>query len=217
MPTGDDRPDDTGSSLLDLGESFLNTLADDDAGSEWREEVEQTLGGSGDVDYDRLATAGIAAGEQIARLREQARASPAAVEDPRAEQTPPIETRDVYDTNGEYAGTRLYVSAEDADAYLSADGSEAVVRTGGTGKTIALPQPATGIVTDDAPLGGMVLFVAYPGGSVLADADAMEGVEQVDAAEDTDDTEGTTHDDLSESEMKWVDESALDDTEAGDE
>lgn len=211
MTRDDDNPPDTGSSLLDVGESFLNALGDGTSGSEWREQVEETLDSEGDVDYDRLITAGIAAGEQVARLRERSRTPPAAVEDRRGGQdaTPPIETRDVYDTDGGYAGTRLYVSAEEPDAYLSADGTEVVVKTGDTGKTISLPQPATEVVTDDGPLGGVALFVAYPEGSVLDDAPASDGVEQVDTAED--DPPDDTPDD-----MKWVDESKLDDPEDAD-
>ena len=204
MPTGDDRPDDTGSSLLDLGETFLNTFGDGNSGSAWREEVEQTLAEDGDVDYDRLITAGVAAGEQVARLRERSRAPAAPTPD--AGPTP-IETRDVYDTDGEYAGTRIYVSADDASVYLSSDGSEVVVRTGDTGETVTLPQPATEVVTDDGPLGGMALFVAYPEGSVLDQAPTNDGVEQ---APDRADEQP--------SDTKWMDESRLDDPDGdGDE
>ena len=215
MTRDDDTPPDTGSSLLDVGESFLNALGDGTSGSEWRDQVEQTLNGEGDVDYDRLITAGIAAGEQVARLREQSRTTPAAVEArARGEGTAaPIETRDVYDTNGEYAGTRLYVSADDADAYLSADGCEVAVRTGDAGKTISLPQPATEVVTDDGPLGGMALFVAYPEGSVLDEAPTHDGVEQADSREPDATTDGDPPD---EPDTKWRDETRLDEDADGE-
>jgi hypothetical protein len=96
-----------------------------------------------------------------------------------------IETRDIYDTSGAYAGTRIYVAAEDADAYLSASGEQVVVRTGGTGQTVTLPQTATDLITDDGPHAGLALYVAYPSGSVLENADTDEQLEG-DEDEDTD-------------------------------
>jgi hypothetical protein len=215
MPTDDDDPRDVGSSLLDAGESFLNALGDGDSGTEWREEVERNLGAPGEVNYDRLITAGIAAGEQVARLREQSRTTPAAVEARAREEgaAAPIETRDVYDTNGEYAGTRLYVSADDADAYLSADGCEVAVRTGGSGKTISLPQPATEVVTDDGPLGGVALFVAYPEGSVLDETPTHDGVEQADSRDPDPDA---PDDPPADGDRKWMDESRLDEDADGE-
>ena len=180
----DDSDSDTDSTVLDLGESLLNALGSGSPGSEWRDEAEAILGGEGEVDYDRLATAGIAAGEQVAHLRQQARMT--------ADAAPPgdappvsIETRDIYDTSGAYAGTRIYVAAEDADAYLSASGEQVVVRTGGTGQTVTLPQTATDLITDDGPHAGLALYVAYPSGSVLEDTDTDEQLEG-DVDEDTD-------------------------------
>jgi len=201
MTDDEDPPDQNrDSSLLDLGETFLNAIGDGRSGTEWRDEVEQSLGGEGEIDYDRLTTAGIAAGEQVARLREQARRTPAAA-DRRAPggPAPAIETRDIYDTDGQYAGTRLYVSEGDPDAFLSADGSEVVIRYGSTGEAVSLPQPATAIVTDDGPHGGIALFVAYPEGSVLDDE------VDTDTPDEPDLDSGITNAD----DMKWVDETRL--------
>ena len=203
-----DEDRDRDSSVLELGEALLNAVGDGNTGSEWRNEVESALGAEGDVDYDRLATAGVLAGEQVARLREQSR-SPGGHDPANRPANASVEVRDMHGPDGGYAGTRLFVSANDPNAYLSADGEQVVVRFGGTGRTFDLPQPATAVVEDEPKGAGITMYVAYPDGSVLAEADTddvdgLHDVPQVDADPDTRDP-GTDSDPL-----KWVDESRLD-------
>lgn len=200
MPTDDDDAQRDTSTILDLGESLLNGLGNGQTGTEWRAEVEDQLGGDLDVDYDRLATAGVAAGEQIARIRQQARDT-ASTDGRRMDEPSTLtETRDTYSDSGEYIGTRLYVSDPKADVYLSADGSEVVIKVGKNATTEPLPQPADGIAVEDDSPGGVSLFVAYPEGSPLQADDLIDdtdGVSEVDTEPSPDD--------------KWADETRTED------
>ena len=205
-----DEDRDRDSSVLDLGEALLNAVGDGRTGSEWRDEVEHALGAEGDVDYDRLATAGVLAGEQVARLREKTR-SPARQGPENRPANASVEVRDMHDVNGGYAGTKLFVSADDPNAYLSADGEQVVVRFGGVGRTFDLPQPATRVVEDEPKGAGITMYVAYPDGSVFEaagpDVDDVDGLTDVPQADpDPDDRDAGSDGDP----LKWVDESRLD-------
>jgi len=209
-----DEDRDRDSSVLELGERLLNAVGDGNTGSEWREEVESAFGGEGEVDYDRLATAGVLAGEQVARLREQTR-TPTRQKTESRSQNASVEVRDMHGVNGGYAGTKLFVSADDPNAYLSADGEQLVVRFGGVGRTFDLPQPATRVVEDEPKGAGITMYVAYPDGSVFEDAgpdtDDVDGLTDVPQADtDTGDAENNTPANSDGDPLKWVDESRLD-------
>ena len=194
MADDSNRPDDPGGALLDLGEQFLNAIGSGDAGTEWREEVNESLTGEGQIDYDALVTAGIAAAEQTSRMRQQSRRTAAATDSTtpaEQEQGFITDVRDVHDNDGEYAGTRVLVSDATAEAYLSAGGDEVAVRAGSEGTTVELPREAAGIVApgeDDDTVGE---FIAYVAGGVLdPDAPTAGKWEAADPVEPEDSADG---------------------------
>jgi len=186
--TDDDR-DREGSDILELGATFLNAIGDGNAGDEWRDTVREHVGPEGEIDYDTLITAAVAAGEQTTRMREQSRRTAASARASNPEQEKPlVDVRDVHAPGGGYAGTRIIVSRPDADAFLSSTGDAVVVKHGATGEGVDLPTAADGLTqTEAGDTDSISEFVAYVGGSVL-DPDATDDID-TDDIEDTDDDE----------------------------
>ena len=134
MPDDSDNRS-TDSDLLDAAEGFLNAFG---AGDEWRERVDELYEGS-NLDPEQAIAAGITAGEQAARLREQSRAPSQSAPAHRSPTDEPlIHTRDIEDENGRYAGTRIVCS--DPYATLFENESAVLVRTGDRDEEIPLPK-----------------------------------------------------------------------------
>lgn len=190
----DSDRDDSTSSFLDLGEALLNAVSDGQTGDRWRDAVEQHVGDGESIDYDALVAAGLAAGEQTSRMRQQSRrvnASAASRTDNTTDADHPlVDVRDVHAPDGSYAGTRVVVSSPSVDAYLAADGGSLVVRYGDRGEDVDLPTQAAGIEEPDTTGEQSVSeFVAYVDGSVL-DPNHTEKTKQDDDHQQADGDEG---------------------------
>lgn len=108
MPTDDD--DDPG--FMDAAEGFLSAFG---AGEDWRAAVDEMFDQTG-VDPEQAVTAGIAAGEQAARVRNQSRSATRAQSEP---DKPILHTRDIENEDGRYIGTRIICSDPAADLFES--------------------------------------------------------------------------------------------------
>ena len=177
------------STILELGATFLNAFGDG-AGDEWREQVQNHVGPEGEIDYDTLVTAAIAAGEQTSRMRQQSRRTVATTRASGPEQNPPlVDVRDIHAPGGEYAGTRIIVSRPDADAFLAADQESVAIKAGSHGEQVDLPAAAAGITSP--PSGeeqSVTEFIAFVDGSVL-DPAATAGDDETDQADVEDDSD----------------------------
>jgi len=181
----DDRSRNT---VLDLGETLLNGLVGSGAGTRWREQVSEQLTDEDEIDYDTILAAGVAAGEQVSRLRAQSRQAASHVAQPAQGEGALVDVRDIYSPDGTYAGTRVTVSDPDASAYLEVGGEELAVRSGGSAERIDLPQPAVGVEEAGGEDGSVAEFVAFVAGGVV-DPSHVTVVDE-DGDTDGDDTEG---------------------------
>jgi uncharacterized protein YfiM (DUF2279 family) len=180
----DDRPR---NSILDLGETLLNGFVGGGVGSRWRKQVNEQLTDEDEIDYDTLLAAGVAAGEQVSRLRAQSRQTTASITGDNGGDGALVDVRDIYSPDGAYAGTRVTVSDPNATAYLEASGEELAVRSGGVADRVDLPQPAVGVEEASGDDGSVAEFVAFVAGGVVdpnhvtvVDGDADETVEDDD-------------------------------------
>jgi len=169
--------------ILDLGETLLNGFVGSGAGSRWREEVSEQLTDEDEIDYDAILAAGVTAGEQVSRFRNQTRATAAQMAPQPDGDGALVDVRDIYSPDGGYAGTRVTVSDPDATAYLSASGDELVIRSGDAGEQTDLPQNAAGVKRAGDSDGSVAEFVAYVRGGVV-DPDRPATVEVVDEGDD---------------------------------
>lgn len=160
----DDRPR---NSILDLGETLLNGFVGGGVGSRWRKQVNEQLTGEDEIDYDTLLAAGVAAGEQVSRLRNQSRQTTASIAGDGGGGGALVDVRDIYSPDGAYAGTRVTVSDPDATAYLEASGEELAVRSGGVADRVDLPQTAIGVEEAGGEDGSVAEFVAFVEGGVV--------------------------------------------------
>jgi hypothetical protein len=147
----------TGSPFFETARSMLNAV-DGESGDEFIDEIEDRFGGVEDLEQTLLG--GIAAGEQVMRMRERSREM---TEQPQGGQETAIEVRDVETQSGEYKGTRAWIDDPHAQAYPGDD--HVLVRTS-RNEEIEIPAPkGVGEIEQDANDTVLELMIVPPAGS----------------------------------------------------
>lgn len=131
MASNDDG-DDSGSPFFETTRAMLNAV-DGDSGDEFIDELEDRFGDTDELEHTLLG--GIAAGEQVMRMRERSREMADRSQD--AVETA-IEVRDVETESGDFKGTRAWIDDPHAQAYLGDD--HVLVRTS-RNEEIEIPAP----------------------------------------------------------------------------
>jgi len=124
--------DDSGSPFFETARAMLNAV-DGDSGDEFIDEIEDRFGDTDDLEQTLLG--GIAAGEQVMRMRERSREMAERSQD--TTETA-IEVRDVETQSGEFKGTRAWI--DDPHAQVYPGGDHVLVRTS-RNEEIEIPAP----------------------------------------------------------------------------
>lgn len=153
----------TGSPFFETARSMLNAV-DGESGDEFIDEIEDRFGGVEDLEQTLLG--GIAAGEQVMRMRERSRGM---ADQSTGGQETAIEVRDVETESGEYKGTRAWIDDPHAQAYPGDD--HVLVRTS-RNEEIEIPAPkGVGEIEQDANDTVLELMIVPPAGSDEGDTD----------------------------------------------
>jgi hypothetical protein len=124
--------DDSGSPFFETARAMLNAV-DGDSGDEFIDEIEDRFGDTDELEQTLLG--GIAAGEQVMRMRQRSREMADRSQD--TTETA-IEVRDVETQSGEFKGTRAWIDDPHAQAYPGDD--HVLVRTS-RNEEIEIPAP----------------------------------------------------------------------------
>ena len=122
----------SGSPFFETARSLLNAV-DGESGDEFIDEIEDRFGDTGDLEGTLIG--GIAAGEQVMRMRERSREMTEVEHEP--VQTA-IEVRDVETQAGLYRGTRVWIDDPHAQAY---PGDDHVLVRASNGDEFEVPAP----------------------------------------------------------------------------
>lgn len=131
MASNDDD-DGSGSPFFETARAMLNAV-DGDSGDEFIDEIEDRFGNTDELEQTLLG--GIAAGEQVMRMRQRSREMADRSQDTTKTA---IEVRDVETQSGEFKGTRAWIDDPHAQAYPGDD--HVFVRTS-RNEEIEIPAP----------------------------------------------------------------------------
>jgi len=169
--------DDSDSPFFETARAMLNAV-DGDSGDEFIDEIEDRFGDTDDLEQTLLG--GIAAGEQVMRMRERSREMTERSQD--TTETA-IEVRDVETQSGEFKGTRAWI--DDPHAQVYPGGDHVLVRTS-RNEEIEIPAPqGVDEIQQDTNDTVLELLIVPPTDD---DRDDTDDADDTDAEADTDDT-----------------------------
>jgi hypothetical protein len=170
--------DDSGSPFFETARAMLNAV-DGDSGDEFIDEIEDRFGNTDDLEQTLLG--GIAAGEQVMRMRQRSREMADRSQD--TTETA-IEVRDVETQSGEFKGTRAWIDDPHAQAYPGDD--HVLVRTS-RNEEIEIPAPqGVDEIQQDTNDTVLELLIVPPTDDDRASTD--DDADDTDTEADTDDT-----------------------------
>jgi len=169
--------DDSDSPFFETARAMLNAV-DGDSGDEFIDEIEDRFGDTDELEQTLLG--GIAAGEQVMRMRQRSREMADRSQD--TTETA-IEVRDVETQSGEFKGTRAWI--DDPHAQVYPGGDHVLVRTS-RNEEIEIPAPqGVDEIQQDTNDTVLELLIVPPTDD---DRDDTDDADDTDAEADTDDT-----------------------------